>query len=84
MKFLADHFALIVLIVMILFPITYALGFGGRDTTDSTTSRKRSGMTLYTDHGTGCQYLKVGMFSNLTPRLNPDGTQKCLEKNSER
>lgn len=32
----------------------------------------RSGMRLYTDHGTGCEYLGTP-FGGLTPRLNATG-----------
>ena len=36
----------------------------------------RSGMALYTDHLTGCQY--VGKpFGGITPRLRADGKQLC-------
>ena len=44
-----------------------------RDDTDPPGAR--SGLTLYTDHETGCQYLSEG--SGLTPRLGPDGKQIC-------
>lgn len=36
-----------------------------------------SGLSLYTDHRTGCQYLGV-LFGGLTPRLGPDGRQLCV------
>ncbi len=29
----------------------------------------RSGLILYTDHLTGCQYIKAGYFSTLVPRM---------------
>jgi len=38
----------------------------------------KSGMTMYTDYGTGCQYLKSGFFAAPTPRMGPDGNQICL------
>lgn len=40
----------------------------------------RSGLQPYTDHGTGCQYLRAGsMFggSALTPRLDATGKPMC-------
>ncbi len=46
-----------------------------RDETD--TPDERSGMALYIDHGTGCQYVKAGIFGGLTPRLGRDGKQIC-------
>ncbi|ELK2377702.1 hypothetical protein RU030_002465 [Salmonella enterica] len=47
----------------------------GRDDTDGKT---RSGLNLYTDHKTGCQYLGNG--SGLTPRMDAQGYQVCGEK----
>ncbi len=44
-----------------------------RDDTD--TDVLRSGMRLYTDHGTGCQYLRAG--DGLTPRLDSAGKPMC-------
>ena len=38
----------------------------------------RSGMALYTDALTGCQYLGTG-WGGLTPRLYSDGVQVCVE-----
>jgi len=35
----------------------------------------QSGMWLYTDHLTGCQYLYRG---SLTPRMDADGKQICI------
>ena len=37
---------------------------------------RRSGMTLYTDYGTGCQYLQAGL-GGLTPRLDKEGNHVC-------
>ena len=37
----------------------------------------RSGMVLYTDHKTGCQYLSRPLFGALTPRLDASGKQVC-------
>ena len=45
-----------------------------RDATDS--AYERSGMRLYTDHGTGCQYLATKE-GHLSPRLHSDGAQVC-------
>ena len=42
------------------------------DSTDNVAEKERSGLGLYTDHLTGCQYLSAG-FSGLTPRLNVKG-----------
>ena len=50
------------------------------DDTDS--ANVKSGLSVYTDYGTGCQYLAVGfkyIGSNggLTPRLGVDGKPIC-------
>lgn len=47
------------------------------DSTDDIINDKKSGLTLYTDHGTGCQYLQAGPFGGMTPRLNKEGTHIC-------
>jgi hypothetical protein len=47
-------------------PMTRTLGYGGR-----------SGLGLYTDHKTGCQYVKAGFFGGTTPRLDENGKQIC-------
>jgi len=46
------------------------------DSTDDYINKKRSGMALLIDYGTGCQYLSSrGRF--LTPRLNKNGKHIC-------
>ena len=40
----------------------------------------RSGMRLYTDHLTGCQYLRMGIFGGTVPRLKAEGGHLCLIK----
>lgn len=49
-------------------------------TTDDTdlSPEKVSGMTLYTDYGTGVQYVQGGRAGGITPRLNPDGSLKTV------
>jgi Family of unknown function (DUF6440) len=46
---------------------------------DSDPPDGRSGLVIYTDHLTGCQYLRAGsVFSrDLTPRLDKQGKQIC-------
>lgn len=46
------------------------------DDTDNKEENKRSGLALYTDHQTGCQYLSAGLFGGITPRV--DGEQRHL------
>ena len=45
------------------------------DDTDASSTR-RSGMSLKTDYGTGCQYLQ-STHGNLTPRLDVNGEPIC-------
>lgn len=49
----------------------------GRDDTDDPNG-KRSGMILYTDHKTGCQYVGT-VLGGITPRLDKDGKPFCVE-----
>ncbi len=37
----------------------------------------RSGLSLYTDAATGCQYVTAGWFGGPVPRLGRDGKQMC-------
>lgn len=46
----------------------------GRDSTDA--EHSHSGLGLYTDYSTGCQYL-ARPFSGVTPRLDRDGRPMC-------
>lgn len=65
---------LILLIVLVLVPI-----LSPYDDTDDRENRQRSGMYLFTDHGTGCQYLGR-ILGGLVPRLDQDGKQVCRAK----
>ena len=53
-----------------------------RDDTDPPGGR--SGMALYTDNRTGCQYLRGGYFSSLTPRMDEMGEHICRNPVKER
>lgn len=44
------------------------------DDTDDAANSERSGMRLFTDNLTGCQYLQAGLFGGMSPRT--DGTGK--------
>lgn len=61
------------LIVILASALSYTTSHP-RDDTDPPDGR--SGMRLYVDHGTGCQYLQAPS-SNLIPRLNASGTHLC-------
>lgn len=45
------------------------------DATDDARTGARSGLTVYIDHGTGCQYLRAG--NGMFPRLGADGRPMC-------
>ena len=45
--------------------------------TDNVAEEERSGLYVYTDHGTGCQYLKAGFSSSLVPRMDGKGHVGC-------
>ena len=47
---------------------------------DSTDGGERSGLGLYTDNLTGCQYLSAGGFG-ITPRLDKSGRHICGARN---
>jgi hypothetical protein len=49
------------------------------DDTDDRTNNHASGMALYTDYGTGCQYVRAGG-GGITPRMGADGRQVCHGK----
>lgn len=48
---------------------------GPRDDSDSKT--ERSGLTIYTDNKTGCQYVKGGLFGGLSVRVDQSGKPIC-------
>lgn len=66
--------ALLIVIALGYFMHTFRVGY---DDTDNTVAGERSGMRLYTDHATGCQYLAPGVFGGLSPRLDSTGKQIC-------
>ena len=56
----------------------YSITFQDYDATDDAQNGIRSKMALYTDYGTGCQYLATRS-GHLTPRLDKDGKHMCGE-----
>lgn len=62
-------FLIIVLIINWFYP---------KDDTDAKGFWKRSGLTLYTDNLTGCQYIKGGMFGNMIKRVDKNGNHICI------
>lgn len=51
------------------------------DATDNHETGEPSGMSIYTDHGTGCQYLTING-RGLTPRLDANGRPICKASKS--
>lgn len=49
------------------------------DSTDQGTER-RSGLQLYIDHETGCEYISKPYFGSLQPRLDKEGWHICRER----
>ena len=47
------------------------------DDTDDFDNKKKSGLILYIDYGTGCHYIKTGAFDSLVPRLDAKGKIIC-------
>lgn len=63
-------------VIMLLLSIYFISWRTPYDNTDDIENGIRSGMGLYTDNFTGCQYLsREGYFSSLTPRLDREGEQ---------
>lgn len=69
------HFSTWVLFILLL-SIAYS-NSKEWDTTDNPMTKERSGLSLYTDHLTGCQYLKAGYFGGMTPRLDKNRQPIC-------
>lgn len=64
------------LVLIILFGLSIINEFIPRDDSDPRTGG-RSGLSVFTDYLTGCQYL--GLRGTLTPRLDKNGKQVCIE-----
>ncbi len=63
-----EHWGILfVLIFSVEILINY---FRDYDDTDDEANRERSGLELYTDNKTGCQYLRASYFAELTKRVD--------------
>jgi len=71
-----------VAIILLCWVLIYSTGGPGRDDTDSRETKQRSGLSLYTDYGTGCQYIKAGLFGKTIPRLDKNGKHICIKPES--
>ena len=50
---------------------------------DADPPRGSSGLSVYSDYKTGCQYIAVNGFGKLMPRLTRDGKHLCVEKKED-
>ena len=64
---------LALLLLLMLVSNTFLL-LGGNDTDDPT--GRRSHLIVYTDYGTGCQYVGTTL-GGISPRLGTDGRPVC-------
>ena len=81
MKVMGDILTVLVFIYFIV--ALYGLvrgGFAPYDNTDNQETKERSSMHLYTDYGTGNQYLGT-VFSGLVPRVDARGKQVNIYSN---
>ena len=60
--------------ILMVLSLVSLVGCGVRDDTDPPNGI--SGLNVFTDHLTGCQYLKAGL-GGLTPRMDQNGKQIC-------
>lgn len=67
--------ALMLAIIIMSWLLIGSIELVAKDSTDTKTTK--SGMRLYTDALTGCQYLSAG--GGLTPRIDSDGEPVCNE-----
>ena len=68
-----------VILLVVIFGISFLIDLCR--STDNTDKSKftRSGLSLYTDYGTGLQYIKGGFFGNMMPRLDKHGRHMFIE-----
>lgn len=76
LKWILDATAIVIICGMV---VIVATRFSAFDDTDNHTTGERSGVSLYTDHLTGCQYLGT-LFGGITPRLDQHGNHICEGK----
>lgn len=77
------YYALIVIFssLMLAIPAGLLIGTASNDRDSTDPKDGRSGMRLYTDAMTGCQYLSAG--GGITPRLDSDNMIVCNEDSSK-
>lgn len=77
METLIDWAFKLFLFLIIFTAVNY---FVSKDNTDPKGFWKRSGLSLYTDELTGCQYIKAGIFGNLVKRVDKYGHHICANR----
>ena len=70
---------LVAVILLLIGLVVWVKWFAPYDDTDP--PGERSGLVLYIDHLTGCQYVKAGSIfgGSLTPRIDRQGNPICKE-----
>jgi len=63
----------IITIILMIVVLSIINSLHSYDDTDDELNGERSGFILYTDHKTGCQYLRAGLFGNLIKRVDGEG-----------
>ena len=64
----------------IIAAVSFITGAFFYNDTDDQINRTHSGLTLYKDYGTGCEYVSAGHF-NLAPRTGANGSHKGCNAN---
>lgn len=82
---LSINLGTVIIFIILVSLVSWALNYFtiGFDSTDNYTTKKRSDLNLYTDHATGLQYVKGGLFGGLQPRLNADGTHRTITQDTK-
>lgn len=77
MKELAESLVWITIAAVLLYALLRPMPY---DDSDPPGEKERSGLRIYTDHRTGCQYVGAGFLGGIIPRRNPDGSQVCIKQ----
>ena len=78
---ITDFIARFILFLIIFLTIhTFVENIYNYDDTDNKDEKERSGLGLYTDNRTGCQYLSAGLFGGIIKRVDKDGNHICGDR----
>ena len=64
-------------------PVAHKHWFGDYDATDDWENKKRSGVSIVIDYGTGVQYIATPI-GGITPRLDSNGNVMKVEQSHDR